>query len=102
MASGTAKSQEPLAAGARSQVGVSFTYISKVENKKPEFWDYSSEDLIRRLASVLEPELDEPPKIVPDRIRKRVLARPDAFLKLAELDDRQLDRLMGKVPKLKQ
>ena len=86
-------------------IGVSFTYVSKVENEKPDFGDYSSKDLIRRLASVLESELDEPlicPKIVPDRIRKRVLARPDAFLKLSELDDRQLDRLMGKVPKLKQ
>ena len=41
-------------------IGVSFTYVSKVENEKPDFGDYSSEDLIRRLASVLESELDEP------------------------------------------
>ncbi len=87
-------------------IGVSFTYVSKIENERLDFGDYPSEELICKLAIVLEAELDEPmillPKIVPDRIRKRVLARPHASLKLAELDDCQLDRLMGKVPKLKQ
>jgi len=88
-----------------TKVRVDFTYISKIENGKLDFGDYPSEGLIRRLAKALDAELDELlllAEIVPDRIRKRVLARPDAFLKLAELDDRQLDRLMGKVPKLKQ
>jgi len=88
-----------------TKVRVDFTYISKIENGKLDFGDYPSEGLIRRLAKALDADLDELlllAEIVPDRIRKRVLARPDAFLKLAELDDRQLDRLMGKVPKLKQ
>ena len=88
-----------------TKVRVDFTYISKIENGKLDFGDYPSEGLIRRLAKALDADLDELlllAEIVPDRIRKRVLARPDAFLKLAELDDRQLDRLMGKVPRLKQ
>jgi transcriptional regulator with XRE-family HTH domain len=46
---------------------VSFSYVSKIENEKIDFGNYPSEDLIRKIASVLEPELDEPlirPKIV--------------------------------------
>src|SRR5271165_4577182 len=84
------------------KVGVGFTYLSKVENGKLDFGDYPSEALIRKLAKALGADLDELfllAEIVPDRIRKRVLERPDAFRKLAELDDRQLDRLMGNVPK---
>jgi hypothetical protein len=34
---------------------------------------------------------------VPDRIRKRVLERPDAFGKLAGLDDEALDRVLQDV-----
>jgi transcriptional regulator with XRE-family HTH domain len=86
------------------RVGVGFTYLSKVENGKLDFGDYPSEVLIRKLAKALDADLDELfllAEIVPDRIRKRVLERPDAFLKLADLGDSQLDSLMGKVPKLK-
>ena len=45
----TAKGFSQRALGER--VGVSFTYISKVENGKLDFGDYPSEDLIRRLAA---------------------------------------------------
>jgi hypothetical protein len=31
---------------------------------------------------------------VPESIRRRVIQRPDAFRKLARLDDRALDRLL--------
>jgi len=34
-----------------SKVGVSFTHISKVENKKLDFGDYPSEVLIQKLAA---------------------------------------------------
>jgi hypothetical protein len=34
---------------------------------------------------------------VPDRIRKRVLERPDAFGKLARLDDRAPDGLVAQI-----
>jgi len=52
--------------------------------------------LIRELAKFLDADLDELPllaEIVPDRIMKRVLVRPDAFRHLAELKDRELDAL---------
>jgi transcriptional regulator with XRE-family HTH domain len=35
-------------------VGVSFTYISKIENETLDFGDFPSEDLILRLASILQ------------------------------------------------
>jgi transcriptional regulator with XRE-family HTH domain len=79
------------------KVGVGFTYISKIENGKLDFGDYPSEALIRKLAKALHADLDELlllAEIVPDRIRRRVLERPDVFRRLAELKDRELDALM--------
>ena len=36
--------------GLADQVGVTFTYISKIENEKLDFGDYPSEELILKLA----------------------------------------------------
>jgi HTH-type transcriptional regulator, competence development regulator len=79
------------------KVGVSFAYISKVENSKLDFGDYPSEDLIRRLAEVLD--ADEEAMLllaekIPDAIRRRFFERPEAFRLIARLDDRRLDRLL--------
>jgi transcriptional regulator with XRE-family HTH domain len=82
------------------KVKVNFTYISKIENHKLDFGEYPSEDLIRKLAKVLEAEEDELlllAKKIPDDIRQRVLDRPDAFRKIAKLDDEQLDRLLSEI-----
>lgn len=82
------------------RVGVGFTYLSKVENGRLDFGDYPSEALIRKLAKALGADLDELfllAEIVPDRIRKRVLERPDAFCRLAELKDRELDAVLRSV-----
>ena len=79
------------------QVGVSFTYISKIENEKLDFGDYPSEELILKLARALEANPDELLVLaekVPERIRQRVLERPDAFGQLADLDDAALDHLL--------
>jgi HTH-type transcriptional regulator, competence development regulator len=81
-------------------VGVNFTYLSKVENEKLDFAQYPSEDLIRKMASVLDADENELlllAKKIPERIRQRVLERPDAFSRLAELDDEALDRLLEKI-----
>jgi transcriptional regulator with XRE-family HTH domain len=80
-----------------TKTGVSFTYISKIENEKLDFGDYPSEELIRKLAKVLRADADELLLLaekVPDRIKKRVIQRPDAFRKIAALDDRALDKLL--------
>jgi len=78
-------------------VGVSFTYISKVENEKLDFGDYPSEELIRRLAEALGTDVDELlllAKKIPEQIRQRVMERPDAFRKIASLDDETLNKLL--------
>jgi transcriptional regulator with XRE-family HTH domain len=83
-------------------VGVSFTYISKIENEKLDFGDYPSEDLIQKLAAALAADEDEllllARKVPPD-IRERVFERPDAFRKIANLDDGTLDKLLQEIEK---
>jgi transcriptional regulator with XRE-family HTH domain len=89
-------SQRDLAAA----VKVNFTYISKIENGKLDFGDYPSEDLIRKLAKALDADADELlllAKKVPDSIRKRIMQRPDAFRKFANLDDETIDRLLEEI-----
>ena len=78
-------------------IGVSFTYISKIENEKLDFGDYPSEELILRLATALKANTDELlilAQKIPARVRRRVLERPDAVGRLADLDDASLDRLL--------
>ncbi|MDD4268895.1 MAG: helix-turn-helix transcriptional regulator [Pirellulaceae bacterium] len=78
-------------------VGVTFTYISKIESEKLDFGDYPSEDLIRRLAEALDTDVDELfllAKKIPQQIRQRVMERPDAFRKFASLDDETLNKLL--------
>ena len=82
------------------KVGINFTYLSKVESEKLDFAQYPSEELIRKLAKALEADVDEllllAKKIPPD-IRERVIERPDAFRKIAKLDDETLDRLLEEI-----
>jgi len=89
-------SQRDLAA----EVEVNFTYISKIENGKLEFSDFPSEKLIRRIAAALDGDVDELLLLadkVPETIRRRVLERPDAFRKFADLDDKEIDRLLEEI-----
>lgn len=79
------------------KVGVSFTYVSKIENEKLDFGDYPSEELIGKLAKALDADVDELLLLaekVPEPIRRRVMERPDAFRKFATLDDDALDGLL--------
>ena len=83
--------------GLADAVGVSFTYISKIENEKLDFGDYPGEELIAKLAAALDVEADELlilAKKIPESIKKRVIERPDAFRRFAELDDATIDRLL--------
>jgi len=82
------------------KVGVNFTYISKIENEKLEFAQFPGEDLIRKLAKALgadEGELMILAEKRPEQIKKRVMERPDAFRKFADLDDKEIDRLLGEI-----
>ncbi len=81
-------------------VGVGFTYLCKVVNGKLDFGDYPSDALIHRLAAALEVDEEELTVLaerVPERIRKRVLQRPDVFGALAECDDKTLDKVLGTI-----
>lgn len=79
------------------KVGVTFTYLSKIENQKLSFGEFPSDDLILRLAHVLTADPDELLLLaekIPHAIRKRVLERPDVFRKMADLDDKRLDAVL--------
>lgn len=79
------------------QVGVNFTYISKIENEKLDFAQFPGEELIRRLAKALDADEDELlilAEKIPEQIRKRVMERPDAFRKFANLDDETINRIL--------
>jgi transcriptional regulator with XRE-family HTH domain len=83
-----------------AEVGVGFTYLSRVENERLNYGDYPSEALIHRLADALDADEDELlilAKRVPERIKQRVLQRLDAFDALAECDDGTLDKLTGQI-----
>ena len=78
-------------------VGVHFTYLSKIENGKLDFGNAPGEGLILKLAAALDADADELLLLahrIPERIRKRVLERPDVFGRLADMDDESLDALM--------
>lgn len=80
------------------KVGVGFTYLSKAENGKLAFADYPGEALILKLAAALDADADElliMAEKIPPQIRKRVLERPDAFRQLADLNDKELNRLLA-------
>jgi transcriptional regulator with XRE-family HTH domain len=83
-----------------AKVKVNFTYISKIENQKLSFGEYPSEDLICKLATVLKADEDELLLLaekIPTDIKRRLIERPDAFRKLARLDDETLDRLLMQI-----
>jgi HTH-type transcriptional regulator, competence development regulator len=83
-----------------AKVGVGFTYLSKVENGRLDCGDYPSEELIVRIAEALDADAEELLLLaekIPPAIRHRVMERPDAFRRLARLDDLTLDRLLQQV-----
>src|ERR1039457_3367123 len=88
-----------------AEVGVGVTYLNRVENERLNFGDYPSDALIHRLADALDADEEELlllAKRIPERIKRRVLQRPDAFQAFATGDDATLDKLMvqiGKAPK---
>ena len=79
------------------KVGVSFTYISKVENEKLDFGDYPSEDLIRKLAKVLEADEGDLFLLRRENTRGYKEAGHGAarrIPKFASLDDKAIDKLL--------
>ena len=86
-----------------SKIGVSDTYISKVENENLHFGDFPSEKFIHKLADVLDADEEELLLMadkIPAKIRKRVRERPDAFRTLAGLGDKALDQVVAHAEKV--
>ena len=82
------------------RLGVSVSYISKVENERLHFGDYPSEKFIHKLAAELDADEDELLLLtdrVPVSLRKRIRERPEAFKKFADLDDACMDALLSKL-----
>ncbi len=82
------------------RLGVSFSYISKVENERLQFGDYPSEKFIHKLADELDADEDELLLLadkVPAGIRKRIREKPEAFRAISSLDDKALDRLVSQI-----
>lgn len=79
------------------RVGINFTYLSKIENNKLQQVQFPRADTIKRLARELDADVDELLLLaqkIPDTIKERVIQRPDAFRKIALLDDESLNRLL--------
>jgi transcriptional regulator with XRE-family HTH domain len=92
---GLGLSQGPVA----SRPGINFTYLSKIENERLNFGDYPSEELICKIAGLLDADEDEllllAERIPPaPAIRRRVMERPDAFRRFAALDDEAMNRVL--------
>jgi transcriptional regulator with XRE-family HTH domain len=82
------------------KVGVGFTYLSRVETARLTYGDYPSRALIKRLAEALDANEDELLLLagkIPEKIKQRVLDRPEAFRLLAELNDAALDRVLDQL-----
>lgn len=83
-----------------TRMGVSVSYISKVENDKLHSGDYPSEKFIHKLAAELstdEYELLVLADKVPASIRKQIRERPTLFKAIANLDEESLDRLARQI-----
>lgn len=82
------------------RLGVSVSYVSKVENQRLHFGDYPSEKFIHKLAAELEADEDELLLLtdrVPQSLQKRIRERPDAFRRFADLADADMDDLLSKL-----
>ncbi len=81
-------------------LGVSMSYICKVETERLHFGDYPSAKFIHKLADALDADEDELLLLadkVPTAIQKRIRQRPDAFRKFAALDDRMIDKVLKQI-----
>ena len=80
-----------------NEVGINFTYLSKIENNRLEPGQSPKKDTIARLAQALDTDTDELlllARKIPDSITQQIMERPSLFRKIACLDDRTVDQLV--------
>ena len=81
-------------------LGVSPSYLNKVERERLHFGDYPSAKFIHKLAEGLEADEDELLLLadkVPDALRQRIRERPEVFSAVASLNDKAMDRLLEQI-----
>lgn len=84
--------------GIAARVKVGFTYLSRIETGRMTYGAYPSAELIRRLAGALDADEEELLLLaekIPESLRRRIFERPDAFCRIARLNDKRLDRLLA-------
>lgn len=82
------------------RLGVSVSYISKVENERLHFGDYPSVKFVHKLSGELETDENELLLLsdrVPEALRRRIRERPEVFDAVAGLDDKEMDRLLKRL-----
>jgi transcriptional regulator with XRE-family HTH domain len=85
-----------------ARVGLNHTYLSKIETESLDFGCFPSEETICKLAEALHAAQDELLLMadkIPPSIKRRLKERPDAFMKIAALDDEALNSLMAVIDK---
>ena len=85
---------------ASEKVGINFTYLSKVESEKLDFARVPVRGIDPQAGEGSGADKDELlllAKKIPTDIRDRVIERPDAFRKIASLDDEALDDMLKEI-----
>ncbi|MEZ6043111.1 MAG: helix-turn-helix transcriptional regulator [Planctomycetaceae bacterium] len=79
------------------RLNVSASYVNKVEKGRLHFGDYPSAKFIHKIAAELDADEDELLLLadkVPEAILRRIQERPEAFRRIAEMDEKELDRFL--------
>jgi len=79
-------------------LGVSLSYVNKVENERLSTGDYPSEAFVHKLADALEADEDELLLLsdrVPVAVRQRIRQQPEAFRRIAALSNENFSKLLA-------
>lgn len=82
------------------QVGLNFTYLSRIENDRLDADQTPREETLEKIAGALDTDLDELlllARRIPDSFRSRILAKPGMFRRILNLSDDDLERMLTEV-----
>ena len=82
------------------QIGINFTYLSRIENDRLDADQTPREETLEKIADALESDPEELlllARRIPDSFRTRILAKPGMFRRILKLSDDDLERLLEDV-----
>jgi len=82
------------------QVGLNFTYLSRIENDRLDADQTPREETLDKIAGALDTDPEELlllAKRIPDSFRSRILAKPGMFRRILKLSDDDLERMLADV-----